>query len=30
MVRVLIAEDSAVIREILAYLLDEDPSIQRV
>ena len=30
MVRVLIAEDSAVIRDILAYVLDEDPSIQVV
>ena len=30
MVRVLIAEDSAVIREVLAYVLDEDPIIQVV
>jgi two-component system chemotaxis response regulator CheB len=30
MVRVLIAEDSAVIRETLAYVLDEDPSIHVV
>src|SRR5437016_5861148 len=30
MVRVLIAEDSAVIRDILAYVLDEDPIIQVV